>query len=302
MVEAGVDHRHLDHHNGAHQGFCREVTAIYGTVSAGQNKSAKILLNFLTNWLVFHILGTDQNMARQIVAVKSGFSPAVAYEMLEKERDAATGPLLAALNGLFEVVSERNKALTELNQSLEEKVAQRTRELSEANLKLEELSLTDPLTGLPNRRHALRSLVTHWQESSQNDQPLSCMMIDADHFKEVNDTCGHDAGDLVLIELAKKLRDSVRTDDIVCRLGGDEFFVICPNTDLAGAKYTAEIVRKKVAGLKVPTGGEPWRGSVSIGVGGKGGEINCPEALIKAADNGVYAAKQAGKNCVRSGG
>jgi diguanylate cyclase (GGDEF)-like protein len=201
---------------------------------------------------------------------------------------------------IFLPVSARNKELIKLNNSLEEKVALRTRELSEANLHLEELSLTDVLTALPNRRHAMRSLASLWHESVQDDLPLACVMIDADHFKDVNDSYGHDAGDVVLIELAKTLQDAFRTDDIVCRLGGDEFFVICPYTDKAGGLHIAELARKAVSELRVPTGGEPWHGSISVGVASRAPEITSYEALIKAADKGVYAAKQAGKNCVRS--
>jgi hemerythrin len=124
-------------------------------------------------------------------------------------------------------------------------------------------------------------------------------MIDADHFKEVNDTYGHDAGDSVLIKLAKTLQHSLRNDDIVCRLGGDEFFVICPNTDREGGMYIAELTRKVVSELRVHTGGEPWHGSVSIGVASRSPDMESCDELIKAADKCLYAAKEAGKNCVR---
>ncbi|MCP3893645.1 MAG: diguanylate cyclase, partial [Bacteroides sp.] len=190
--------------------------------------------------------------------------------------------------------------LKQLNESLEEKVALRTRELSEANRHLEELSLTDVLTELPNRRHAIRCLSILWKKALQNDSPLVCMMIDADHFKEVNDTYGHDAGDAVLMELAKTLQHALRSDDTVCRLGGDEFFIICPNTDKKGGMHIAELTRKAVAALRVPTGGEPWHGSISIGVASRLPGMKNFEELMKDADKGVYAAKEAGKNCVKT--
>jgi hemerythrin len=239
-------------------------------------------------------------VARQIKAIQSGTAAEEAYELEEREVDNAKRPLLVALNSLFRQVSARNRELVQLNQSLEAKVAERTRALSEANRHLEELSLTDVLTGLPNRRHAMQCLAMVWEEARQKKAPLVCMMIDADHFKEVNDNYGHGAGDAVLAELGRTLRHSVRTDDIVCRLGGDEFFIICPGTDNDGGMHIAELTCKAVSELRVPTGDGVWHGSISIGVAALTPEVKTYEELIKAADKGVYAAKQAGKNCVRT--
>lgn len=300
MTAVGVDPRHRVRHVETHQSFLHEVSAMHASIRQDDADAAKQLLAFLTHWLAYHILGADQNMARQIAAIQHGMPATEAYETEERERDTATEPLLIALNGLFKQVSARNKALMELNQSLEEKVRSRTKELSDANLHLEELSMTDALTGLPNRRHAMRCLSALWQESSRTGSPLVCIMIDADHFKQVNDINGHDAGDAVLTELAKTLQHSFRSDDVVCRLGGDEFFVICPNTDQEGGIHIAEITRKAVSELRVPTGGEPWHGSISVGVAARTPDVTTYEAMIKAADKGVYAAKRDGKNCVRS--
>lgn len=184
---------------------------------------------------------------------------------------------------------------------LEKKVKERTRELQKANLELIEISLTDVLTNLPNRRHAMQQLKKYWDESTQSGDAISLMMIDADHFKAVNDTYGHDAGDIVLCLVARELQSSVRTDDLVCRLGGDEFLVICPKTDDSGVLNIAEIVRKNISQLKVETGDGYWNGSVSIGIATRQHAMESYESLIKAADKGVYAAKRAGKNCVRTG-
>ena len=299
MSVSKVDQRHQQAHIDKHQDFLRDLMAMHATLVPDLSATFQKLLPFLTNWLAYHILGTDQNLARQIKAIQSGIAPEAAYEAEEKQSDNATEPLLAALNALFEQVSARNKELQELNQSLEEKVAERTKALSEANLQLEELALTDTLTGLPNRRYAMRSLLYLWNETSANNADLTCMMIDADHFKIVNDTYGHDAGDLVLKTLAKTLQETVRTDDIVCRLGGDEFFIICPNTNNNGGMYVAELLCKTVSELRVATGDGVWHGSISVGVATRSSELKTHDELIKVADNGVYAAKRDGKNCVR---
>jgi hemerythrin len=178
------------------------------------------------------------------------------------------------------------------------RVAERTLALTEANRQLDDLANTDILTALPNRRYALQRLAREWDAAVRDDRPIACMMVDADGFKIINDTHGHDAGDAVLRTLAKQLQHSVRTDDIVCRLGGDEFLVICPGTPLVGAMKLAETIRSEVAALRVPAGPGEWRGSVSIGVASRTAAMTRHEDLVKAADLGVYVAKRKGRNRV----
>jgi len=257
------------------------------------------LLDFLCHWLTFHILGTDQNIARQIKSIQSGTTPSDAYEQEVMQSNVTIKPLLETVNELLSQSTAKNIDLVKLNRSLEAKVLERTKALSEANLHLEEISLTDVLTKLPNRRHCMRQLEFFWKKSLADNSPMACMMIDADHFKEVNDTYGHDAGDRVLCELANTLQHAVRDVDIVCRLGGDEFLIVCPNTDQDSALSIAKEVRLKVFELRVPTGDGVWCGSISVGLGVRSSGMVDSDALIKAADNGVYEAKRAGKNCVR---
>lgn len=298
MGLVGLDARYVTHHTRLHLDFLQELTRMREGVSPQKPDAAKPLLKFLTYWLAFHILGTDQSMARQVKAIEGGQEPADAFSAEEVMKEGATEPLLHALNGLFHQVSERNRELLELNRTLEEKVAERTHALLEANHKLEELSLTDALTGLPNRRHAMARIAHDWAESVRDETHFSCMMIDADGFKQINDNYGHDAGDEVLRQLADNLRYSVRTDDLVCRLGGDEFLIICPHTSLQGAMHAAEMTRQAIAALRVPAGGGMWTGSISVGVAVRSAQMHGPEDMLKAADEGVYIAKRNGRNQV----
>ena len=294
-----VDDRHQNRHITVHKKFLAQAVSLVSGITDDDVTPATRLYEYLSHWLVFHILGDDQNMARQIEKIREGLPPDRAFEEEEKESDRSKGPLLVALSGLFEIVSSRNKELLELNNSLELKIAERTRELTDVNRHLEDLCRTDALTGLPNRRHAMKNLGDRWTHAMEHNDHLSCMMIDADHFKQVNDEQGHDAGDRVLQELARTLSHSLRNDDEVSRLGGDEFFVVCPKTDLAGCLFVAEVLRSNVSKLKVPIGNRIWNGSISIGVATKKTDMRSYEDLVKEADNGVNLAKKSGKNCVK---
>lgn len=305
FFSVGVDSRHRKEHCENHKHFLDEIISIETGISKIDKTGyvnydkAQSLFKFLTNWLAYHILECDKYMARQVKAIEEGISPSDAYMSSEGKKDITKEPLIAALHGLFQEVSKRNKELMELNETLEIKVAERTRELYEANRHLEKLSVTDVLTKLPNRRYAMQQLKKIWEQSSETGKPIACMMVDADGFKQINDTYGHDAGDVVLTVLAKELVNAVRTDDIVCRLGGDEFLIICSDTNQNGVIHIANIIQQAINKLRIPAGEGIWHGSVSIGVAARTPAMEIPDALVKSADDGVYAAKQAGKNCVR---
>ncbi len=298
MRNAGIAEEHLSEHIQVHRSFMLEINSMQAFIADDDHRPAVLLLEFLIHWLAYHILGIDQSMARQVKAIEEGEDPFEAYKREQRERDAAIEPLLNALNGLFQQVSARNKELVRLNQSLEDKVEERTRQLHRANKQLEKLSLTDSLTSLPNRRQAMQQLQEFWLRSVEEGNNLTCMMIDADHFKHVNDTWGHDAGDSVLIAVSRSLKQRFRNDDIVCRLGGDEFFVICPNTDLEGGLYIAQQVLAEINQLKVSVGEDSWQGSISVGVAQCDSEMKEYTALMSLADKALYKAKQHGRNQV----
>jgi len=299
MAREGLSAHAIAEHHQEHRRFIREIKRLHAQpVVGGADPAASQLLGFLTNWLAFHILGSDQALARQVSAIHGGATAEQAYRARALARDPATTMLLHSLDALFHHVSERNQALTELNQTLEQRVAARTQELTEANQRLSGMALTDALTGLPNRRQALSRLNDEWLQTPGSDAPLSCIMIDADGFKGINDTHGHDAGDEVLRQLAHRLTDFVRTDDCVCRLGGDEFLVICTATPLAGALRLAEALRVAVSQLCVRVGTGQWHGSISAGAAAREPGMSGVDDLLKAADQGLYQAKRNGRNAV----
>lgn len=302
MHKIGLDPRHIKLHKGLHHGLVEEIKSMIPQNHSDNLFAKTYILDLIIHWLAYHILGTDMNMARQMEAIQSGHSAASAFELEEKAKDKSTEPLLEALNGLFSQVSIRNKELQTLNNSLEEKVMRRTEELIELNKELESLSLTDSLTEMPNRRHATQQLSLLWKESEATLKPIACLMIDIDFFKQINDTYGHDVGDIVLIELALTLKHSIRNDDLACRLGGDEFIVLCPETDLQGALYLADIIAKRFSQLNVKANGNPIdiEPSLSIGVAVKTSAMLNNEALLKVADEGTYKAKANGRNCIKT--
>ncbi|KQA21976.1 GGDEF domain-containing protein [Vibrio metoecus] len=299
MREVGISDRHLEEHIQVHRTFMSEVFSMQAFIHDVDDRSAVQLLEFLIHWLAYHILGIDQNMARQVIAIRSGMSAEEAYAKEEREKNAATEPLLNALNALFDQVSERNRELVKLNQSLEEKVIERTQQLYQVNRQLEALSMTDSLTGLPNRRKAMRQLVLHWNLAQGNQQSFACVMVDVDGFKAVNDLYGHDVGDRVLTTLAHTLRDHFRSDDLVCRLGGDEFLVLCPETNTLGAVHIAQAVCHAIQQHVISIEDNLcWQGSVSMGVAEFDPKMKDHHELLRAADQAVYLAKNSGKNRV----
>jgi diguanylate cyclase (GGDEF)-like protein len=173
-----------------------------------------------------------------------------------------------------------------------------SRDLAASNERLQRLALTDALTELPNRRSAVERLEQEWALAQRGERTLSCMMVDIDHFKSINDRLGHQAGDEVLKNVAQALRHSARTQDLVCRYGGEEFVVICPDTDLKSAVQCGERLRQKVSELTHPGRGESFSLTVSVGVAERRPDMGSIDALLACADACLYAAKEAGRNRV----
>lgn len=172
-----------------------------------------------------------------------------------------------------------------------------TKLLQEKNKKLSELAMTDELTQLYNRRYMIQRLREEIARSKRHRLSLSCLMLDVDYFKEVNDKFGHLAGDMVLQELSNLLQNVVRTTDVVSRYGGEEFVIVLPQTDWQGAYYVAEKIREEVEMQCFTT--SDIKITVSVGVAGfEDGNIIDDGLLIDQADTAFYIAKKSGRNSV----
>ncbi|NYF81251.1 diguanylate cyclase [Granulicella arctica] len=166
--------------------------------------------------------------------------------------------------------------------------------------KLENQSIRDPLTGLFNRHFMEIALEREMHRVMRRNSSLALFMIDVDHFKNFNDTFGHEAGDAILRDVADSFRQVIRSEDIVCRYGGEEFIMILPEITQEIALERAEIIRKRVAGIRVHYRGELLRSiSVSIGVGMFPGVATNGNDLIRTADLALYRAKAMGRDQVQ---
>ena len=172
-------------------------------------------------------------------------------------------------------------------------------ELAVSNRKLEQVARTDMLTGLPNRRGAMEALARAWSASNRTGEALSVMMIDLDWFKRVNDRYGHAFGDHVLKQVGIRLHKEGRRSDTLCRIGGEEFLVVCSGSDLPSAMKAADRLRRAIETMAlVAEGHEKVRLSISVGVAQKERDTASINVLLGEADKAVYSAKHAGRNRV----
>ena len=198
-----------------------------------------------------------------------------------------------ALTGRYE---REYRELLALRHALEDRVQDRTRALEEANRMLGEMSRTDSLTGLLNRRAFLEASEAELHRAARTQQDCSVVMLDLDHFKQINDLHGHAAGDEILKRAASSLRSVLRSEDLIARWGGEEFILFLPSTACEKALLVAEKARSTLAEVGRATADF---GSItgSFGVAGHR-EGRTLESTIAAADHALYRAKKAGRNCV----
>jgi len=163
-----------------------------------------------------------------------------------------------------------------------------------------EMAITDALTGLFNRRYMENHLGTLVEQAATRGKPLAVMVLDIDYFKSINDSYGHDAGDDVLRDFALRIKRSIRGIDLACRIGGEEFVIVMPETDMAVAAMVAERLRRRIAAEPFPVhqGTRSLPVTLSIGIAALRGKDDNAAALIKRADQALYRAKRDGRNRV----
>ena len=237
----------------------------------------------------------DPQVQQQFSIIRLGGRPARSY----------VGVPLVLLNevvGVISMQSYRTHAYTAEQIGLLETIAtQAAIAVQNARLyeQMRQMAITDTVTELHTRRHFTSLGVSEVERAQRYDRRLSVLMVDIDHFKRVNDTYGHNAGDQVLLAVAKICREALRATDIVGRWGGEEFAIVLPEADRDGASLIAERIRRMVAEMEIPSGPQRIRVTVSIGVATLSKQRSALEVLIDCADRALYMAKQGGRNQVK---
>ncbi len=236
---------------------------------------------------IYFIINTSNDTGEEVVA---GFEAGI-NDYVVKPLDHRI--LAARLRGAAQVIQLREQSLRD-----REEMRRQLSRINKLNRKLESMAMEDQLTGLPNRRAGLEFLDETWSRATRSGESMVVMLLDIDHFKKVNDTWGHDAGDVVLQRTAAAMRGAVREYDKVSRYGGEEFLVVCPVADVKFATDIGNRIRLAVEKNRIETPVFTGSVTISIGVSVRGPEHQSTRDLLREADEALYAAKEAGRNKV----
>ena len=212
-------------------------------------------------------------------------------------RQDEIGILAKHFNIMHHTIKRQIAELNAHREMLEQEVQERTKELEEANKKLDLLSRTDELTGLPNRRDMNQTIEKEKGRSARTRKPFCFIFFDIDHFKFVNDTYGHAAGDDILKAVSNTVRGLLRKYDVLARYGGEEFLTLLPETDIEGAKIVAERFRRKIEKMSVMHGTYKIKVTITLGVSQFDSELGIDRS-IQLADKALYEGKNSGRNRV----
>ena len=234
---------------------------------------------------------------RDLTSVTTAMSHGDLSTRVKTKSTDEIGHLAEAFNNMANSIQERESDLRTLANKLEKEVEARTTELREKNIILEEQAITDALTKAHNRRHFFQLAYYSIEHTRRSGEPLSIILLDADHFKSINDTYGHQAGDEILIELVKNCEQVLRKSDVFARYGGEEFIVLMPNTSKETAYITAERLRTMISKEPLKYKEQSIKLTISLGIAGWSGQTELDlDEMITNADKALYAAKQAARN------
>ncbi len=270
-------------------------------------QDGKEALDKLTASGQFQLLVTDWEMPEMdgvalCKAVRAEQSAGYVYTILLTSRDAIEHLVAGLQAGADDYLTKpvlEPELLARLNTG--KRIVTLERSLRAANDENRRLSVTDALTGAFNRRYLMEQVPIEIQRSARYDHPLSIMMCDVDHFKKVNDTHGHQAGDEVLKRVVELIRNKIRTTDWISRYGGEEFVIVLPETGYTNAKKVAETLREAIAQLAIQFAGKTLNVTASFGVTGWDAEVPADgsvDAMVERCDTCVYDSKANGRNRV----
>jgi len=218
-------------------------------------------------------------------------------EFKAKSSQDEIGRLAKVFNLMHATIKRQIQELNAHRDMLEKEVKERTYELEQANKKLDLISRTDELTQLPNRRDMHRTIEKEVDRANRFRKAFSIIFIDIDHFKDVNDTYGHAAGDAVLKSVASTIRSLLRKYDVLARYGGEEFLTLLPETELKDASHVAERFRKQIENQTIFFGGQEIKVTITLGVA-QFDSSQGAEKCIQLADKALYEGKEHGRNRV----
>jgi len=264
-------------------------TLLFDSAASGAAATAPAPAEFSGHAVTHHLAVADREWRLRIVPRKDP------VDLLDKAGSAAILAALLAISALlFWLMTS-----VAVSESRGEELAQRNREAALLREKLHEQAMHDKLTGLYNRHYVEEWFGLELRRAQRHGRPIAAIMLDVDHFKRFNDSFGHEAGDLVLRELAGALKRSTRGSDVASRYGGEEFLVLLPECPLDAALRKAEQLREEVAKLELRYDSRPLGPvSVSLGVASFPDHAKESAELLRRADEALYLAKQAGRNRV----
>lgn len=302
FIDEGNPQRYYGYHGESVVGALKRMSELHWGVVA-EKGSAKayaqivrlrnVTLILVVGLLLFIGLGAyllGLTLVRPIDRLTGGASKVAAGDLevdLPVLSSSEVGYLTEVFNDMVARLRQGRDELAAINKTLRKK-----------NKELHELSITDSLTGLYNRKHLMETLDNEVARSKRHQHDFAVLVVDIDNFKEYNDTHGHLAGDEVLSRLAEIFQESVRSCDYVARYGGEEFILVMPEIAPEDGVKAAERIRKKVVKENLAGDGEPIEVTVSVGVASYPKDGDDPQTVIRQADTALYKAKETGRNCV----